>query len=465
MNQLKYKLPALVLATFMVLTTGCSTEVSYPEESGRSLPVYVTVTPAQTLMSRADEDIIQVTEGEYYISYPQSSTKTYGLGTVDFTLSQTPGIGIVLLPGNQEMKWDNVEGSNPIFYLDNVEPGDASASDPLNVTFTDEYSPFNAGVYNGDEGSNDLLWSTLQVNSNTRTLNFELHHNMARLQVEITVDKTFETENQKLDMTNAIVEISSINQVPLSFNRQTGDLKLSTEEEDYTTLTLVGGGSNIDWASVTQDPTDENVTVYATPNFVLPPQELLTNTNRPRLTITLNNEDGTQRTFSGIIPYAMNVYTQQYPNGYPVTLSFLKEYILTLRTLISNDPPELSFMPVKVVEWVDKGSYDVDGHQAGIYLASEFTQLIQYYRSNNEFQLYRYGNLNEETNSWTFNIWAPLNLNYNDISGGMSGGSSDFIFNYNGYSVTVTNGSVSKNVSAAQLVGILKGTLTFENLN
>ena len=447
-------IPGLVA---LVMSACASTE---PENRDTfSLPVNVTATMSDVVATRQYIPSGDVTAGTYYLSYPQVSTLDYSLANVEFDIATTPGIGIVVMPDNEEMRWENVGGNMPTFYLDNVAPTEAEPEDPMIVEFTDG-GPYKAAVFDDVDGSNDLLWGSLQVYTNTRTLNFSLHHNMARFNVEVTVDKTFQID-EDLNLEGATVQLSSINQMPLSYDRQTGVLNLDTDPSAYTTLTVVNDGQGLDWVPGVDSPDNENITVFTTPDFVLPPQDLLTDDNRPRLTISLANG----RTFSGIIPYAMNVIDSEHPSAYPMTLSFLKEHILTLHTLISNDPPELSFMPVKVVEWVDKGTFDIDGHQAGIYRASEFYSLIQYYQAANTFQLYRYGNLDD--NLWTFNLWAGIDLDYNMIAGMMRPNGSNFLeysFTYNGYGVTLTQGSQTKEVSASQLVEVLSGTLTFEEI-
>lgn len=444
-------------AMLVIVLSACS--ASDPEENdGYSTPLNVTAQLAETIATRDYLASGDVTEGTYYISYPAVSTLEYNLATVNFDLSATPGIGVVIMPDNQEMRWENVGGNMPTFYLDNVVPTETDPEDPMIVNFTNG-GAYTAAVFDDVNGTNDLLWGSLQVYNNTRTLNFSLHHNMARLRVEISVDKTFEIE-EDLNLEGATVQLSSINQQPLSFDRQTGLLALSTEPEAYTNLTLVNQNADLDWVSEEPSPDNENLTVYTTPDFVLPPQDLLTDDKRPRLRIELANG----RVFSGIVPYAMDVVDSDHPTAYPMTLSFLKEHVLTLHTLISNEPPTLSFMPVKVVEWVDKGTFDVDGHQAGIYRASEFSSLIGYYNAENEFQLYRYGNLIDS--AWVFNLWSSINLDYSQVSGMMRPGGNKlgYSFKYNGYGVILTQGTETKEVSATQLVSVLSGTLTFDQI-
>ena len=488
------KLSVSIFPTISVLALCACTDSELKENTENNpFPIRVSALLSETVFTRDYMESGEVTDGKYYLSYPEVSTSNYALATVDFDRSVTPGLGIVTMPDNREMIWENVGGGPVVtFYLDNVVPTDENPENPMIVNFTDG-GPYKAALFDDKDGTNDLLWGSIQVSrETTRTLNFSLHHNMARLKVEVTVDKTFEIDGN-LDLEDAIVEISSINQKPLSFDRLTGLLALETEDpEAYTTLTLVNPEVGLNWASgpdISDSPgddddnvgegenenegdksdndegdSDNNLLVYITPDFVLPPQDLRTDENRPRLTITLTLANGS-RTFSGIIPYAMNVVDSDHPTEYPVTLSFLKEHVLTLHTLISNDPPTLSFMPVTVVEWVDKGTFDIDGHQAGIYFASEFYSLIEYYTSNNEYQLQRYGNL--EGSTWQFNIWSPLTLEYNKIWRMMVPSLSDnyeYTFKYNGYQVEVKNNGVVKPVEVAQLIKILSGTLTFDQI-
>lgn len=417
---------------------------------------------AEELSSRAPGDDIvsgMVTDGEYYISYPAAKPEAgqdYVLGTVQFgTDDSNPEMGIVSIPSGNPFKWKEIYSGTPTFYLDNVAstdiPGDGANSV---VYFNDTYNPYIAAFY--VPSSNDLLWGSKQVShGSTSTLNFDLHHNMARVIVEITVDKTNDAQNGDLDLEGATVEITNINTVPLSFNRLDGTLALNP---DATLESVVFTDNEHTMTETPLSPEDDNkVFVYTTQSCVLPPQGLLENELRPRLVITLKN--GTR--YSGILPTAMDIENPDGTNPLPAALYFLKEHILTIRTVITEEPPSLMFMPVKVVEWVDKGNFSLEGHQSGIYTANELISLIGYYNANNIYQLERYGKIVTPENgnpTWVFDVFRSFSINYIDIYKKINKTDQlDFSFNFNNYSVTVKNNDKQESVSQNDLKLILKG--------
>lgn len=463
------------IALFVVLICSCSSQDTFIEEvndDDNALNINITANVARQAFSRGYIPEGEVIDGRYYLSFPLASSTDYNVASVDFRESETPGkgIGIVTLQnnsGDKELKWLKVAGNTPKFYLDNVSPSD---SEQDSIVRLPSDNPYVAGVFDETEGKNDLLWGTQEVRrETTNTINFDLHHNMARVKVEITVDKT-KMENYGSDFTleGAKVEITSLNQTPISFHRLSGDLELDPSMENYTPLTFVNKNENleeqeeqIEWGSVKEDA---NITVYTTQDFVLPPQGLLEDEHRPRLTITLENGD----VYSGILPHAMlidnNTTDSDNSLTYPVALYFLKEHILTIRTVITEEPPTLEFMPVKVVQWVDKGEFTMEAHQAGIYTDSEFYKLIEYYQNNKKYQLHRYGY--EENGVWHFDFWRSVELNYNEIANKIKiNPEVDFVFVNNNYTISVkTSTGESKSVTPEQLKRIVIGTLTWENI-
>ena len=439
----------LLFISFLLSLYSCSEQhEELPEAEGYALRINART--SEVIYSRDDDDPY-VKSGIFYLSYISTANgNPYNVATVDFNREGvTPGIGIVTLPGGEELQWNNIGGdSQPMFYLDNVGATSDNPSDPMIVEFTDN-NPYIAGLYQGDRNSNDLLWGSRSEKRNTGTINFDLHHNMARFRVQITVDQI----NGDIDMNGAKVEITSLAQTPSSFNRQDGTLYLV---ENYSSLTLVDDRENdLDWDSIEYDGTDDNITVYTTKDFVIAPQMLQENEDRPRLRITLKN--GT--VYSGIIPYAMTVTDFTHPEGYPMTLSLMKEHILIIKTLVTEDPPELVFMPVYVVEWVDKGEFFIDGHQAGLYSADEFYKLIGYYQSNNEYQLLRYGTYSESEKKWHFVCWNSFTLEKSNILGEMVNG-PNFDFNFNGYTIFVQpDSSEPEEVTETELYNLVKGNL------
>lgn len=470
------KLIATIAFGFLTLTqVSCSQEdLSFglnPNESGA---VRVVATVARELNTRAEGETIFVMDGIYNLSYLKPDNETWSVASVDFNKEglNAPGVGIVSVPGGEELRWLDVGGgATPTFYLDNVDSDKGIAGSTLTEINLGTPNSYQAAVF--DEDVNDLLWSSAMVRRNDKNINFDLHHNMSRLRVEVTVDRTNSTETRPLNLDDATVTITSINQVPVSYNRLDGNLTLPTGDEAYSDLKIVNpDDATSKWKSVSVDDTNDLISTYVSVDFVLPPQELLTDQNRPQLIITIPNPDGTESIFSGIIPHAMLVDDDTHLTpSYPVSLSFLKEHILTIRTKITEDPPTLSFMPVTVVKWVDKGEFTTEAHQAGIYTAQEFYNLIAYYKAKNSYQLTRYGKFVEETDEdgqsvtnsyWQFDFFHSVVLDYTKISGQMKVSDMDaFKFSFNGYSVFVTDGNTDKEpvrVTESQLYNIVVGT-------
>ena len=476
---LKVALGCLLALPAVVSCTNEVPEIVDPE-TGASITVSADI--ANTLFSRTYIEKGQVDKGTLYISYPTTSNNVYATLPVQFGVEGvSPQIGLVQT-GDPDKKfaWTMVSDfATPTFYLDNVsiDGYTVDREAPNIVIFDDTNNPFRAGKFDDENGTNDLLWGEKQVSrQSTNTLVFDLHHYMSRIRLEITVDKTNVADDDFDLETGAKVSISSINQTPVSYNRLDGTLALDSEPKDgvspYSELTFVNIGSEIEakdvigWAKEPQqDPANEKVWVYTTYDFVVPPQGLLDDENRPRLTIETKNG----KTYSGILPHAMLITDPNKPGDteltYPVTMYFLKEHILTIRTRITEEPPTLSFMPVQVVQWVDKGTFSLEGHQAGLYFAQEFYKLIGYYTNYNEYQLTRYGTKSpvEQGSSvykWTFPVFRSFTVKYEDVYGKMVPGGEklDFEFVFNGYSVFVTKDGETKSVTPNQLSGIVKGT-------
>lgn len=423
----------------VVLAAGClsgSRTVDDPEE-GPS--VLLSAEIARQLYTRSGPE--EVVDGTFYLTYPPVSGAPL-LATVEFGWnSEIPEMGIVRDANGNELKWIHVFRPNPTFYLDNVSPALSDAASVTDVRLNPADNPFRAGLFN--ENTNDLLWSSVTATHGAKTVHFDLHHNMARVRVEVTVDRTNEKEEGDLDLDGAKVYITSLIHNPVSYNRLDGSLALE-DDPTYEDLVLVdereGNDDKIRWGPIKDKDN------YATQDFVLPPQGLREDDQRPKLVIELKSG----ATYSGILPHAMLVMdenadpTSPTTPAYPVALHFLKEHILTIRTTITEDPPELLFMPVTVVQWVDKGNFTIEAHQAGIYTATEFDRLIKYYEANNEYQLVRYGKQVQEEGStetkWEFVFFHSVTLDYDAIAGSMrdrNKGQDDFYFVFNNYAVYV----------------------------
>lgn len=455
---------ALLMA---VAVAGCDPESGADGEREEDDVVRVAAEVARQIGTRVYQEKGEVTEGTYYLTYPDSNDSKQ-LAEVRFGVEgSAPYIGMVIVPpDSKELKWRDVSGgATPTFYLDNVKPEYAAEEkSTLTEIVFNERNPFVAGLFDLTENAaarpaNDLLWGSKQASRGAKMVSFDLHHYMARVRVQVTVDRTNEQENGDLNLEDATVTISSLVHKPYSYNRLDGTMALSAPGENpvYGTLTLVGTGDDdktYDWNKMVDEDENGLNDVYTTCDFVLPPQGLLEDDGRPVLTIQLADKaDGTKgKVYSGILPHAMEI-----DDGYPVALSFLKEYILTIRTVVTETPPELSFMPVQVVQWVDKGAFTIEAHQSGIYTVAEFDNLVKYYKENNTYQLVRYGKFNAEKEKWVFDFWHSVTLDYDKIKGSMKG--NNFEFQFNNFTIWLSKGGNPEKINAEQLYDIVNGTI------
>ena len=455
------------VAVLLLCSCAAGDDSSMPEQPyGESLPVSIRAMVADVLYSRGYQEFGQVTNGEYYLTYESkgstSGNRTYALATVLFDNTET-GLATKTGPGNNRLEWKDVVNTTSTFRLDNVPLSldtapESEKSDTLVVFGTGiGENPFVAGIFDDNDGKNDLLWGSKEVGYNMAQIHFDLHHYMSRVKVVVTANKK-NSADDALNLDGAEVKITSLVLTPKSYNRLNGALDLG-EEPEYKDLILTS--KEIGWAETpdTEKPNEEYLDIRTTHDFVLPPQSLLDNDRRPRLVITLT--DGS--VYSGILPHAMEVVTgSTLEDGtqvtYPVALAFLREHILTLRTVITEDPPELSFMPVTVIEWVDKGDFALEGHQAGIYNSDDFITLVKNYETYSEEQLERFG-LNTDAR-WEFNFWGHVEVNENLVKGKMkvTEGKKDFTFKFHGYTCKVGNTEYSQaNGNTDNLVTLLKG--------
>lgn len=409
----------------------------------------------------------------YNSSNTQKTDVQVAVADVDFDRSELEGIGIGIISTGQDWKelaWRDVYEKNDTFYMDNVRKDFITAKNKdtawNNVVLDKNTNPFKAGLFDYEHGTNDLLWGVRTVTRGTNPIVMDLHHNMSIIRVSVWVDET-NAQGSELDLTDAELSISSLIHEPYSFNRKDGTLDLGSSLT-YETLTLVHPAANPelnwagdDWPTLgTDEETEKEYKVYTTKDFVLPPQSLLEDTERPRLTIKTKSG----KTFSGILPHAMWEYPADGGTPSPMLLSLLKEHKLLIRTIISQDPPQLTFMPVVVIDWVDKGTFNVEGHQAGIYNADNFYKLVDSYENYSENQLGNYGYI--EQNKLCFNVFASFTLDYDKIHGRMAKKSDaqlDFVFDLNRYTVKVRKmeGETEKwvaTVTAAELYTIVTST-------
>lgn len=469
----------VIRAAAAVLLCSCASGGDSPapeRPQGESLPVSIRARVADALYTRAYQPYGQVIDGTYYLTYETKNStpadRKYALASVTFGDEAEPSTGIATKIEEGEainnLTWEkDVVNATSIFRLDNVPPSldtaaDTEKSDTLVVfgTGADAINPFVAGVFDDKNGTNDLLWGSEEVGYNTTRIHFDLHHYMSRVKVVVTANKEYSVDDA-LNLDGAEVKITSLVLTPKSYNRIDGSLDLG-ENPEYKDLVLTGEG--IDWGTTPDDekPEEGYMDVRTTRDFVLPPQGLRDKELRPRLVITL--KDG--NVYSGILPHAMEVVMETKDQNdntvtgvYPVALAFLREHILTLRTVITEDPPELLFMPVTVIEWVDKGDFLLEGHQAGVYNLTDFMNLVDNYENYNEEQLERFGL--DAGSKWEFNFWGPVEIaNADEVKGKMVPDDTrkPYIFKFHGYKCTVAGKEYSQD-EHDEFVELLGGTV------
>lgn len=435
MNKPIRYMKTLIAAASALAIVSC-TKGGIPDPDGEK-PVRIDARTALELQSRAYQASGEVNSGTYYLTYT-ARDKAKAVAEAKFGDPETgKENGIVTLPSGDRLLWKFItDESVSTFCLDNVPKSlDVGDGEGTTVTFGSDNNPFKAGRFDEVNGTNDLLWGTRDVSRNAENIHFDLHHNMSRVRVQVTVNRENSTEGA-LNLDRAEVKITSLIHTPQSFNRLDGTLALG-EDPDYDDLVLVHADGTIGWNS-DLNKSEGDTEMRTTYDFVLPPQAL-SDENRPRLVITL--ADGS--VYSGILPHAMEINSPEYKNPYPVALSFLKEHILTLRTEITEAPPSLSFMPVTVVEWIDRGSFTLEGHQAGIYTTKDFMDLLDWWAKYNVDQLARYGLL--EGDEWMFSFWGPIDVKSADIKGQMKvTGDTDYHFRFHGFKHLVDGKVVEK---------------------
>ena len=440
-----------LLIMIMTFFSCVSDNSEIPETKGMELSAYI----SGMSRTRAYQLSGKVMSGIYYLTYPSPvSERLYDIATVNFY----DGTGVITALNGGDLTWQKIGGvtNDVTFYMDNVpfEENDPYAT-VINLVGTKQYS---AGLFDYENGYNDLLWGSSSFARGEMEVSFQLMHCMAMITVEITVDASAEG-SLDLDLTNSTVEITKLVQSPQSYDRTTGRFDLG-ERPLRSSLALVS--DQIPWKEpiVTQGKT----TTYNSEDFVLPPQDLEETIDRSRLKITVANPDGTYRVFSGVIPRAMTVVYEDNSTA-PLNLSLLRGHKLTIRVNMNPDKMELIFLPVTVVDWVYKGTHELNGAEAGLYEAPQLVNLLEAIRTGNEELMKHYGYQNND--QWIFDIFANLTFDYDVISGSLSSSSVNFSFDFNDRSVTIkmSNGQMlilEGKEGESDLVSILKGTYVIQ---
>ena len=392
----------------LLLFASCSEDDglnSRPATGGDDV-VRISASLAPMVESRAYQEQGTIESGQYFMTYPNyPENATHSVCTVNFH----DGFGVTTTQNGKELKWMEVgsltydtELTN--FFLDNVPPPEDNPN-ATTVPFTDKYNPFVAGEFDNVEGKNDLLWGYIQPKLNTtEEINIGIHHYMSRVSVIVTVNNSSENAN-KILFDKGSVKISNVVHEGVSFNRLNGTIDLGPEPE-YKDLVLTDGG---DWQSITPDEERQGIVYYQSKNFVIPPQELRTDIDRPRLILNVPMEDGSIRSYSGVIPRIMFV------NGVPANLGFDPEKNLTLKVKLSADLLKIEEVVAELQDWIDKGTFILSGARSDVKDQKELYELIDLYNNlEDELDLRKFGFY--EDGLWKFDLFTIIRLYEGDDS-------------------------------------------------
>lgn len=426
-----------LLTLAAAIATSCTADSDLAGGDGRgdrTVRISASVTKGVETRSYLPSGTIE--SGLYYMTYPRiADNTTYSVCDVNFY----DGYGITTTMDGKELKWQEIgaspkDNSKTVFYLDNV-PRPDDDSEAVEVPLTAGYNPFVAGLFDEEGGSNDLLWGSAEPTLFTSdNISIAMHHYMSRVSVIVTVDNSAENAAQ-IDFTRGSVKITNVLKKGVAYNRLTGGIEFG-EDPVYEDLEMAVGGN---WGSVTYDEENRDIIHYQTLNYVLPPQELLADDNRPRLVLDVPQSDGSTKRYSGVIPRVMTV------NGTPAVLGFDPEKNLTLHVKISADLLHVESIWATVQNWIDKGTFLVSGYQAGLYNDGYVSTLIWTYNNAPETDLRQFGYYNADREKWMFNVFATLSLKVADVAGKMADG-PEFGFDMGTYGLALTlqDGTIRK---------------------
>jgi len=401
------KIQIMVTAVMGVLIAACSNH-ELNEETGLNVndPLEISVTINETLQSRAESE---PAVGDYYFSYIGKGTTTKY--TVLKVVLDQEGKGTPIL-NNKKLTWSDINTNvNNSFVLDNVpEPdGFTTTTSTASINLQEikledgsDVSLYDAAPAPEQNGTgNDLVWGTVKVkdvsNAPLSYVHFGLKHLMSMLTFNIeSNDKTIKSILNNPE--NIDVKLYRVITKPSTYNRLTGAISINGNIDPI-------GEENSIMLDIIETEQNESAT---TENWIFPPQKFINN-QRPILSITLTEGDGTTNTFKGVLPETM-----LYENSYEL-LEFISGCHLTINVELGNwENPQIQFRPVLVKKWVDKGDAQLNSNQVGVYTAEELKELVDDYNedpSKDNLTLWKYGIFSNTENKWTFYLWKTLTDN------------------------------------------------------
>lgn len=417
-----------VILAFGILMASCSENELYEQTNGlENEPLRISSSVSDELTTRAGEDF--PTDVSFNFLYTPAGKSAY---------EAIEGVKFDIYGNNDKtyLNWEQVKtGNNLYLILDNVTTDNKNST---TVTLGKTYyaKPEDDGIGKG----NDILWKSVKVQDQNllEPVHFELQHVMSKLTFKI--NSTDETISNLLSSGKVILQLWNVvtNPTTYSFNRLNGNITISDEpivrEDEGSTIVLI-----------CETTSGEDYPVK-TESWIFPPQQFRDSEKRPTIRITLSDGNN-QRTFTGVLPESMTTEDEGLK-----PLEFLSGYHLVINVELGNwTDQSIHFEPVLVKKWKEYGPKDINIKQVGVYDAAGLEELVDAWNVENgpiinKLTLMKYGVLNGDT--WTFDLWANINLESNsDIKLNSDGtislddnGEFKAEFDYNG-SYKVSKGS------------------------
>lgn len=409
-----------IILAIGILMASCSENELYEQTNGlENEPLRISASVSDELTTRAGGDF--PTDVSFKFLYTPAGESAYeAIEDVKFNSD-----------GNNDktyLNWEQVKtGNNLYLILDNVTTEDNNKNSTT-VTLGDTY--YAKPEEDIGEG-NDILWKSVKVQDQNllEPVHFELQHVMSKLTFKI--NSADETISNLLSPKNVTVQLWNVVTAPTtySFNRLNGNITISGEP-------IVGGdgGSTIVLNCETTSGEDYLV---KTESWIFPPQQFRDSEKRPTIQIKLSDSDGNNpRTFTGVLPESMTTEDEGLK-----PLEFLSGYHLVINVKLGKwTDQSIHFEPVLVKKWDEYGPKDINIKQVGVYDAEGLEELVNAWNNgpeDNKLTLMKYGVLNEDTNTWTFDLWASFD-GYTETGnnlGFMEQQNYNLVFNSNGHKI------------------------------
>lgn len=413
----------------------------------------------------------------------------YKDGWADFGNTEGANIGYAyFMDGNtrKDLKWKHIYGegtSTMKFYLSNLDPAVYSLQTTEHLWFDKKQNgkstnPYIAGPLDEVNGTNDLLFASLNASRSSGELHFDLKHALSLLKIVVEVYGA--DDNHFINLDNAEVTISNLCNTVGSFRRTyptTWEYSSSfptlsnyySTYKDRKTVNMVDlQDDSRSWDTVDKgiqveddEYKDYKKAVYTSKRFVFPPQTISTSASEtpvltvkvPTRDVTGNNNDEGFTTYSGYLPNAMFEVDEDgnIIKASGQTLSLKSGYQLTITAMINSPGKELLFTPVKIEAWVNKSEHYVNSYQGGIFNIEQFYTFVEDYKlafeKGETWRLDKWG-YKREDGIYVVQFWNNLKLDkakikdclkgYIDSSGNQK---PAFTFLLNGYTITLLDGT------------------------